>query len=160
VFPEDRNFLLTEPPLNPPENREAAAEIMFETFDAPGLHIGVQAVLALYASLATSDGNSGGGGASPARSLTGVVVDSGDGCTHAIPVSDGYVLGSSIRSMPLAGRDVTSFVQQLQRLATEGGARRGWRGRVGQVGCSTLAAGPGAGGRRCQLPFQGRHGSA
>lgn len=40
--------LLTEPPLNPPENREHLAEIMFETFQVPALHIGIQAVLALY----------------------------------------------------------------------------------------------------------------
>ena len=46
--------MLTEPPLNPPENREAAAEIMFETFNVPGLYIGVQAVLALYAAFAAS----------------------------------------------------------------------------------------------------------
>ena len=47
--------------------------------------------------------------------LTGVVVDSGDGCTHVIPVVDGFVIGSSIRSVPLAGRDVTQHVQQLLR---------------------------------------------
>ncbi|KAL3217622.1 hypothetical protein MRX96_032255 [Rhipicephalus microplus] len=30
--PEDHYFLLTEPPLNTPENREYTAEIMFESF--------------------------------------------------------------------------------------------------------------------------------
>jgi len=34
--------------MNPPENREKMAEIMFETFNVKGLYIGVQAVLALY----------------------------------------------------------------------------------------------------------------
>ena len=34
--PEDHYFLLTEPPLNPPENREYTAEIMFESFNVPG----------------------------------------------------------------------------------------------------------------------------
>ena len=54
--------------------------------------------------------------------LTGVVVDSGDGCTHVIPVVDGFVIGSSIRSVPLAGRDVTQHVQQLLRwVGMEGG---------------------------------------
>lgn len=48
--PEDHFFLLTESPLTPPENREYAAEIMFETFNVPGLYIAVQAVLALAAS--------------------------------------------------------------------------------------------------------------
>lgn len=52
---EDHNFVLTEPPLNTPENRELTAEIMFETFGVPGLYIGMQAVLALYASFAAAE---------------------------------------------------------------------------------------------------------
>ena len=40
--PEDHFFLLTEPPLNTPENREYTAEIMFESFNVPGLYIAVQ----------------------------------------------------------------------------------------------------------------------
>lgn len=32
----------TEPPLNTPENREYLAEIMFESFNIPGLYIAVQ----------------------------------------------------------------------------------------------------------------------
>mmetsp|Transcript_1804 Transcript_1804/g.2459 ORF Transcript_1804/g.2459 Transcript_1804/m.2459 type:complete len:418 (-) Transcript_1804:208-1461(-) len=102
--PEEHYFLLTEPPMNTPENREYTAEIMFETFNIPGLYIAVQAVLALTASWSSSQQQE--------RSLTGVVVDSGDGLTHVIPVADGYVLPSSIRQMPLAGRDVTIAVNQ------------------------------------------------
>lgn len=55
VDPEAHNFILTEPPLNTPENREYTAEIMFETFNVPGLYIGVQAVLALYAGFAAAN---------------------------------------------------------------------------------------------------------
>ena len=47
--------------------------------------------------------------------LTGTVVDSGDGVTHIVPVADGYVIGSNIKSLPVAGRDITLFVQQLLR---------------------------------------------
>lgn len=39
--PEEHNFILTEAPMNPPENREQMAEIMFETFNVKGLYIGV-----------------------------------------------------------------------------------------------------------------------
>jgi len=39
--PENHKFILTEPPLNTPENREQMAEIMFETFNVKGLFIGV-----------------------------------------------------------------------------------------------------------------------
>ncbi len=38
--PEETVLILTEPPMNPPENREHIAEIMFETFNIKGLHIG------------------------------------------------------------------------------------------------------------------------
>ena len=50
--PEEHRFILTEPPMNTPENREQMAEIMFETFNVKGLFIGVQATLALYAQIA------------------------------------------------------------------------------------------------------------
>lgn len=58
IDPEAHNFILTEPPLNTPENREYTAEIMFETFNVPGLYIGVQAVLALYAGFASTSKSS------------------------------------------------------------------------------------------------------
>lgn len=102
----------TEPPLNPPENREYTAEIMFETFNIPGLYIAVQAVLALAASWASK--------AVKERKLTGTVIDSGDGVTHVIPVAEGYVIGSSIKHIPLAGRDISSFIQTLLREREKG----------------------------------------
>lgn len=72
--------------------------------------------------------------------LTGVVVDSGDGCTHVIPVVDGFVIGSAIRSVPLAGRDVTQHVQQLLRCA--GGAQaRVCCAEEDQQGATASAAG-------------------
>ncbi|GHJ90009.1 hypothetical protein NliqN6_6411 [Naganishia liquefaciens] len=105
--PEDHYVLLTEPPLNPPENRENTAEIMFESFNIQGLYIAVQAVLALAASWTSSKVQE--------RNLTGVVIDSGDGVTHTIPVADGYVIGSSIKHIPIAGRNITEFVLNLLR---------------------------------------------
>ncbi|XP_074326197.1 actin-related protein 3-like isoform X1 [Apium graveolens] len=47
--------------------------------------------------------------------MTGVLVDVGDGATHIVHVADGYFIGSSIRSIPLLGKDVTLFIQQLMR---------------------------------------------
>jgi actin-related protein 3 len=105
--PEDHYFLLTEPPLNTPENREYTAEIMFESFNVPGLYIAVQAVLALAASWTSRQVGD--------RTLTGTVIDSGDGVTHVIPVAEGYVIGSCIKHIPIAGRDITYFIQQLLR---------------------------------------------
>jgi actin-related protein 3 len=105
--PEDHYFLLTEPPLNTPENREYTAEIMFESFNVPGLYIAVQAVLALAASWTSKQVGQ--------RTLTGTVIDSGDGVTHVIPVAEGYVIGSCIKHIPIAGRDITDFILQLLR---------------------------------------------
>ena len=100
VDPSERPCILTEPPLNPASNREKLAEVMFETFNVPSMYIGVQAVLALYAYW---DGSS---------AVTGTVVDSGDGVTHVIPVTDGYVSGASVREIPIAGKDVTRIVSE------------------------------------------------
>lgn len=47
--------------------------------------------------------------------MSGTVIDSGDGVTHVIPVADGYVIGSCIQHIPLAGRTITSYIQQLMR---------------------------------------------
>lgn len=102
--PENHRFILTEPPMNPPENREQIAEIMFETFGVKGLFIGVQASLALYAQVAKS------GNDSPVNfeeEMTGTVIDAGDGVTHVFPVCDSYVIASCVKSVPLAGRDMS-----------------------------------------------------
>ncbi|XP_022369705.1 actin-related protein 3B isoform X3 [Enhydra lutris kenyoni] len=80
---------------------------MFESFNVPGLYIAVQAVLALAASWTSRQVGE--------RTLTGIVIDSGDGVTHAIPVAEGYVIGSCIKHIPIAGRDITYFIQQLLR---------------------------------------------
>ena len=49
------------------------------------------------------------------RTLTGTVIDSGDGVTHVIPCAEGYVIGSAIKHIPIAGRDITQFVLNLLR---------------------------------------------
>jgi actin-related protein 3 len=96
----------TEPPNT--------AEIFFESFNIQGLYIAVQAVLALAASWSS--------GKTSDRTLTGTVIDSGDGVTHVIPVAEGYVIGSSIKHIPIAGRDLTLFTQQLLRERGESAA--------------------------------------
>ncbi|KAL0059294.1 Actin-related protein 3 [Marasmius tenuissimus] len=101
------NCVQTEPPLNPPENREQTAEIFFESFNIKGLYIAVQAVLALAASWSSPKVTD--------RTLTGTVIDSGDGVTHVIPCAEGYVIGSAIKHIPIAGRDITQFVLNLLR---------------------------------------------
>jgi len=99
--PEDHPVLLTEAPLNPRANREKLAEVFFESFSVPAVHVSLQAVLSLYASGRT----------------TGVVLDSGDGVTHAVPVFESFALTHAITRIDVAGRDVTNYLQRLLRRA-------------------------------------------
>ncbi|CAK8689184.1 beta-centractin-like [Clavelina lepadiformis] len=99
TFPEEHPVLLTEAPLNPRQNREKAAEIFFETFNVPAFFVSIQAILSLYA----------------AGKTTGVVLDAGDGVTHAVPIYEGFSLPHSIVRNDVAGRDVTKYLQLLLR---------------------------------------------
>lgn len=99
---QDHPVLVTEAPLNPRKNREKMCELLFETFNVPAVYVSIQAVLSLYASGRT----------------TGCVLDSGDGCSHAVPVYDGYTLPSAIRRIDIAGRDITDLLQVLIRKST------------------------------------------
>merc|ERR1712137_79081 len=99
IPPEEHPVLLTEAPLNPRRNREKAAEIFFETFNSPALFVSMQAVLSLYASGRT----------------TGVVLDCGDGVTHAVPIYHGFAMPHAIQRTEVAGREVTKYLQLLLR---------------------------------------------
>ncbi|KAJ9089075.1 centractin- actin- protein of the dynactin complex, variant 2 [Entomophthora muscae] len=79
--------------------REQVAQIFFETFNVPSFLTSTQAVLSLYASGRT----------------TGIVLDCGDGVTHAVPIYEGFSMPNAVRRVDIAGRDVTEYLQSLLR---------------------------------------------
>ncbi|KAF1756142.1 hypothetical protein GCK72_012595 [Caenorhabditis remanei] len=99
---KDHPVFLTESPLTPKENREKMTQIMFETFNTPAMYVAMQPVMSLFAS----------------GRITGLVLDSGHGATHTVPVYVGYAIPSAICRMELSGGGLTEY---LQRLLTERG---------------------------------------
>ncbi|KAG2435790.1 hypothetical protein HXX76_006986 [Chlamydomonas incerta] len=97
VDPAECRILLTDPAMNPTANRQQMLEVMFETYGFAGANMQIQAVLTLYAQ----------------GLLTGLVVDSGDGVSHAVAVVDGYAFPHQTKRLNIAGRHVTSYMLEL-----------------------------------------------
>eukprot|EP01121_Diplochlamys_sp_Union-15-3_P001867 TRINITY_DN1161_c0_g1_i3.p1 TRINITY_DN1161_c0_g1~~TRINITY_DN1161_c0_g1_i3.p1 ORF type:complete len:394 (-),score=70.09 TRINITY_DN1161_c0_g1_i3:68-1249(-) len=97
IKPAECKILLTEAPLNPIENRKKMLEVMFETYGFKAAYVAIQAILTLYAQ----------------GLLTGVVVDSGDGVTHIVPVYEGFALPHLTKRIDIAGRDITAYLIKL-----------------------------------------------
>jgi len=97
IDPKQCKVLLTEPAQNPKNNRIKMVQTMFERYGFQAVYVAIQAVLTLY-----------GQGIQ-----TGVVVDSGDGVTHIVPIYEGFALPHLTRRLDIAGRDITRYLIKL-----------------------------------------------
>lgn len=97
IAPEEHNLLLTEPLLNPKENRQKSAEILFETFNIQGLYFAIQPSLPIYA----------------IGKFTGIVLDLGDGLNSFCPMVEGFIISDATNCLDLSGSDLTENMQYL-----------------------------------------------
>ena len=97
VDPVEYKFMISEPPMNSKINREKIAQIMFETFNVPGLYIVNQAVLSLI--------NAG--------KFTGIAIDSGECYTHFVPIFECFSLPHATIQLDLANKNITEYMFKL-----------------------------------------------
>ncbi|ELK24568.1 PREDICTED: actin-like protein 7B [Myotis davidii] len=97
ILPEEHAVLVSDPPLSPSSNREKYAELLFETFGIPAMHVTSQSLLSIYSYGRT----------------TGMVVESGHGVSHVVPISEGNVLPGLAGRADYAGGDLTNYLLQL-----------------------------------------------
>merc|ERR1719150_685178 len=98
---------------------------MFETFSSPAMYVANQAVLSLYASGYT----------------TGIVLESGDGVTHTVPIYEGYCLPHAVQRLDLAVRDIKEklcyvaldFDDEMQKSETSSEVEQNYELPDGQV---------------------------
>ena len=94
---KENPLFFVDTPLTPRSVREKMAEFVFDKFEPPFLYMYTGSVLSLFASGKT----------------TGLVVDSGEGRTHAVPIYEGFALPHGILKVDISGRDITLMLESL-----------------------------------------------
>jgi len=93
-------LLITEPILNPRNNREIISEILFEKYGVSSLVFGNQPPLSLFSFSST----------------TGLVLESGEGVSQVCSICDGYALPCSFMRSNFGGGDVSYYLNQLLKM--------------------------------------------
>ena len=97
---KDRKILLTEAPSNPNDNKKKMGEIVFEKLGLGYFNIEPQAKLTLFCE----------------GLETGIILDSGDGVTHCIPIVSSFILHHQIKRLDIAGRHITDYLIKLLQI--------------------------------------------
>jgi len=97
---KDRKILLTEAPSNPNDNKKRMGEIVFEKLGLGYFNIEPQAKLTLFCE----------------GLETGIILDSGDGVTHCIPIVSSFILHHQIKRLDIAGRHITDYLIKLLQI--------------------------------------------
>ncbi|NXG56530.1 ACL7B protein, partial [Hemiprocne comata] len=91
IQPEDHAVLMSVPPLRSITDKEKYAEVTFERLHVPAIHLTYQPHLSMYSYGKTS----------------ALVVESGHGVSHVVPINEGYITSSVIGRADYAGLDIT-----------------------------------------------------
>ncbi|KAK2531158.1 hypothetical protein Q9233_005883 [Columba guinea] len=97
IQPENHAVLVSVPPLCSIMDKGKYAEILFEGLCLPAIHIAYQSHLSMYSYGKTS----------------ALVVESGHGVSHVVPIYEGYILRSIATTVDYAGLDITRYLMQL-----------------------------------------------
>ncbi|KAM9507705.1 actin-like protein 7A [Guaruba guarouba] len=97
IQPEDHAILMSVPPLCSTTDKGRYAEMLFEGFHMPAIHLAYQSHLSMYSYGKTS----------------ALVVESGHGVSYVVPIYEGYILRSITGKVDYAGSDVTCYLRKL-----------------------------------------------
>ncbi|XP_057276722.1 actin-like protein 7A [Pezoporus wallicus] len=97
IQPEDHAVLMSVPPLCSTTDKGKYAEMLFEGLHMPAIHLAYQSHLSMYSYGKTS----------------ALVVESGHGVSHVVPIYEGYILHSITGKVDYAGSDITCYLMKL-----------------------------------------------
>ncbi|KAM9250471.1 LOW QUALITY PROTEIN: actin-like protein 7A [Cariama cristata] len=97
IQPKNHTVLVSVPPLCTITDKEKYAEKMFEAFHMPAIHIAYQSNLSMYLYGKTS----------------ALIVESGHGTSHVVPIYESYVTRSITGRVDYAGLDITCLMKLL-----------------------------------------------
>ena len=97
IAPEECMVLMSEVPFNPKANKNKTTQIMFEAFNIPFFYLCITPLLSLYAS----------------GRNTCLVIDSGDGATHVVPIFKYHPYTHAVQCHDIRGRAITEYLIKL-----------------------------------------------